>query len=530
MGADSAFRSPVPTQQALAQDPPAPADKEPDHGPFLHNHAQETRLVLNDLPTRGSAKLYEAVAARIRRLISHGTFKAGDRLPSVRRLSNELQVSVTTVVEAYRLLESQGAIEARPQSGYYVRPSFPHLPHEIEVSHPPSSPSPVGVDELVMRVIQDTRDPSLIPLGAAIPDPQLLPTHKLNRSLISTARRMEGHGHVYDAPPGCEALRIQVAQRMLAAGCTLTPDEIVTTCGCLEAISLSLRAICQPGDTVAIESPTYFGILQALQYLGLKALEVPTHPRTGISIEALENALRHNKVSACVVVTNFNNPLGCLMPDEEKRRLVEVLAVRQIPLIEDDIYGDLSYSDERPHVAKAYDQEGLVLLCSSYSKDLAPGYRVGWVAPGRFKQSVMRLKASTNIATPTLPQLAVADFLANGGYDRHLARLRRVYSRQVALVAQAVLRSFPTGTRVSQPQGGFVLWVEMPPQVDSLHLYEEALRERITLAPGPIFSAKQGYRNFLRLNCAWWSEKVEQALPVLGRLATREATLQGDKA
>lgn len=478
---------------------------------------------MTDLTNQETTKLYEAVASRIRRLVSHGTFKAGDRLPSVRRLSNELQVSISTVLEAYRLLESQGFIEVRPQSGYYVRTSFPSLPAEIEVSHPPSSPSQVGVDELVMRVMEDTRDASLIPLGAAIPNPQLLPTQKLNRSLIAAARLMESCGHIYDIPPGCEALRIQVAQRTLAAGCTLTPDEFVTTCGCLEAISLSLRAICQPGDTVAIESPTYFGILQALQFLGLRALEVPTHPRTGISVEALEKALRHNRVSACVVVTNFNNPLGCLMPDDAKRKLVEVLAEREIPLIEDDIYGDLSFSDERPHVAKAYDRNGLVLLCSSYSKDLAPGYRVGWVAPGRYKRAVMRLKASTNIATPTLTQLALADFLANGGYDRHLSRLRRIYACQVALVAQAVLEYFPTGTRVSQPQGGFVLWVEMPPQVDSLHLYQEALRVGITLAPGPIFSAKQGYRNFLRLNCAWWSEAVEKALPTLGRLVAREA-------
>jgi DNA-binding transcriptional MocR family regulator len=466
--------------------------------------------------------LYRSVAERVAHLIEHGTFRAGDRLPSVRRLSGELKVSITTVLEAYANLESQGLIEARPQSGYYVRPRLAPTP-EIKPSRPPLRPSEVGVDELIMRVMNDMADQSLVQLGAAIPNPDLLPTQRLNRLLASAARRLQAQGNLYDVPPGCEALRIQIAQRTLEAGCTLLPDEIMTTNGCLEAVNLALRALCQPGDTVAIESPTYWGLLQTIQLLGLRVLEIPTHPRNGIDLDALQTAIGQNDVKAAIVMSNYNNPLGSLMSDDDKKALVRMLGQHKIPLIEDDIYGDMCFSPERPKVAKSYDRDGMVILCSSFSKDLAPGYRVGWMAAGRFHHDVCRLKAATNIANATLPQMAIADFLASGGYDHHLRRIRRIYESQVALVAQAVLKYFPEGTKVTNPAGGFVLWVELPKKVDSLELYEQGLREGITLAPGPMFSAKGRYRNYIRLNCAYWSERVERALISLGQIT---ATLE----
>jgi DNA-binding transcriptional MocR family regulator len=462
--------------------------------------------------------LYEQVAERVAGLIRRGTFRPGDRIPSVRRLSQELRVSVTTVLEAYHLLEDRGLIESRPQSGHFVRVRLPEV-REIQESRPSVRPTQIGVQALVMQILQDSQDPSLVQLGAAIPNPELLPTERLSRGLAAAARRLGAAGYRYEMPPGSEALRVQISRRALAAQCILAPEDLVITNGCLEALTLCLRTLCQPGDTVAIESPTYFGVLQGLQLLGLRALEIPTHPRTGLSLDALRFALDSAPVKACVVMSNFNNPLGSMMPDDSKRKLVELLAQREIPLIEDDIYGDLAFASSRPTVCKAYDRQGLVLLCSSFSKDLAPGFRVGWVAPGRWREQVLHLKAATNLATATLPQVTIADFLASADYERHLTRLRRTYARQVAQVTQAVLKFFPEGTRVSRPQGGFVLWVELPDRVDSLELYERALQHRITFAPGPIFSARQRFRNFLRLNCAYWSEEVERALATLGRLA-----------
>lgn len=282
---------------------------------------------------------------------------------------------------------------------------------------------------------------------------------------------------------------------------------------------LALRATCKPGDVVVVESPTYYNFLLLIENLNLRALEVPCHPKDGISIEALRYAMDHNRISACLFNVNFNNPLGSLMPPERKRELIDLLAEREIPLIEDDIHGDLTFISERPFSTKAFDSKGLVLLCSSFSKTLAPGYRVGWIAPGRYQSEVELLKLMTNISTPTPTQLAVAEFLTNGGYDRHLRRLCRIYASQTAQMAAAVGRFFPEGTRVSRPEGGHFLWVELPAGIDSFCLYEQAMSHGISITPGPIFSATGKYSNCIRLNAASWSGRVEQAIETLGGLA-----------
>lgn len=468
-------------------------------------------------PAARKTLLYEQVAGRIARLIERGTFRPGERIPSVRQLSRQQKVSITTALQAVRLLEDQGLVEARPQSGYYVRTHPAAALPEPDISSPEPDPTQVNVHELVMMVLRDTQNPNLIQLGAAMPHPDLLATEKLNRILSSVARRAGSASGAYDIPPGCEALRIQIAQRAINAGCHLAPGDIVTTSGCLEAISLSLRAICRPGDTVAIESPTYFGVLEAMESMGLQALEIPTHPRDGISLDALQFAVEHTPVRACIT-SNFNNPLGSCMPDENKEALVKLLAAHDIPLIENDVRGELAFSGQRPIAAKAYDRKELVLLCSSFSKDLSPGYRVGWVVPGKFKSTIEWLKYTTNVATATLPQLAIAEFLAGGGYDHHLRRIRRVYAQYVALLSQAVVRHFPQGTRLTRPLGGFVLWVQLPEYVDSLKLYKQALKAGITLTPGYIFSATRQYRSFIRLNAAFWSDEVERAMGRLGQL------------
>ncbi|MCM0080270.1 PLP-dependent aminotransferase family protein [Geomonas sp. Red32] len=463
--------------------------------------------------------LYEEVAGKVSHLIEEGTFGPGSRIPSVRALSRQLSVSINTVMEAYGLLEDRRLIEARPQSGYYVLARRGNIPAEPSMSTVRSLPTKVSIKELSSMIMRDMRDRSLVPLGAAIPNPEHLPIDRLNRMLSTEARRYREQSVSYESPPGCEKLRVQVARRLVYAGCTLTPDQIVTTCGCMEAVNLALLATCRPGDTVAIESPSYYNFLQALELYGLKALEIPTHPRDGMSIDALRYALEHNRISACLAVTNFSNPLGCLMPDDRKKELVELLSSHQVPLIEDDLNGDLSFSPERPRVAKSYDKDGSVLLCSSFSKTLAPGYRVGWIAPGRYQSEIERLKGVITIADATPPQLAIAEFLANGGYDHHLRSLRRIHARQTMQMAQAVGRYFPEGTRISNPAGGFVLWVEFPSYVDSLVLYEQALKAGITIAPGPAFSPRQKYQNCIRLNAGYWSEEVERAIQTLGELA-----------
>ncbi|WP_245395665.1 aminotransferase-like domain-containing protein [Anthocerotibacter panamensis] len=468
-------------------------------------------------PVAGESTLYDQVADRIAQLIQQGVLRPAERIPSVRKLHSQLGVSLSTVLQAYLVLENRGLIEARPQSGYYVK-THP-LPPEPKTSSPPQSATQVSISERVMSVLQAAGDPKIVPLGAAIPGPELFPTLKLNRVLASMARRHQPN--CYDFPSGNKHLRHQVARRSLDWGCGLAQEEIITTCGCTEALNLCLRAVARPGDTIAVESPTYYGILQLIESLGMKALEIPTHPRDGVCLDQLERALKKHAVKACMFALNFNNPLGSCMPDDHKKQLVELLTRHEIPLIEDDLDGDLYFGSTRPAAAKAFDREGLVLLCSSFTKTLAPGYRVGWTAPGRYRTQVERLKFVTTGETSTLLQVTIAEFLQNGGYDRHLRRIRKAYAQQVQQVTQAICGYFPQGTRVTRPTGGYVLWVELPTPVNALDLYQRALSECISIAPGPIFSASGKYQNFIRLNCGHpWSPALEQGMITLGRLVT----------
>lgn len=465
-----------------------------------------------------SAKLYEQVANDITELIEAGIFRPGERIPSVRRMSAQRKVSVTTILQAYSLLENYGLIEARPQSGYYVRARHPYICPEPDISAPEPDPTEVSMQELTMMVMKDLFNPKLVPLGAAAPNPEMLPNQKLNRILASMARRKGNLGIQYDISPGCKELRVQIAKQMIQAGSRLSPEDILTTSGCIEAINLCLRAVCKPGDTVAIESPTYFGILQSMCAMGLQALEIPTHPREGISLEALSFAMEQTPIQACLVISNFNNPLGSCIPDQKKKQLVEMLKEREIPLIEVDISGELYFTESRPSVCKAYDHQGLVMLCSSFSKTLCPGYRVGWVVPGRFKSTIEWLRFTSSITTAFLPQLAVAEYLDSGGYQHHMRRVRRTYALNVSRMNEAIMAHFPEETRVTHPKGGFVVWIQLPKSVDSLVLYKQALRAGITLSPGYLFSPSRRFRNFIRLNAACWNEEIERAIIRLGDL------------
>ncbi len=468
----------------------------------------------------GTARVhkYERIASDVAHLIEAGTFRPGERIPSVRQMSRQRNVSISTVLQAYYLLEAQGLIEARPRSGFYVRTDLPTTLAEPDISSPEPDPTEVSMHELVTMVLFNPVNPDLIQLGAAHPNPALSATKQINRTMASVARRMGNRSGLYDYAPGCHALRVQIAKRAIAAGCNFAPDDIVITSGCSEAVSLCLRAVCRPGDAVAIESPICFDTLQCLEAMELQALEIPTHPRDGISLEALRFAIEHNAVSACLVISNFNNPLGSCIPDENKRKLVKLLAEHEIPLIENDIFGEIYFGDRHPRVAKAYDRQGMVMLCSSFSKHLCPGLRVGWAVPGRFRSAVDWLKYTSNLAAPTLPAHTLAEFMASGGYDPHLRRIRRAYARRVASMSQTVRRFFPEETRLTRPRGGFVLWVQLPESVDSLELYKQALKAGIAITPGYLFSATEQYRNFIRLNAANWSDEAERAVERLGRI------------
>lgn len=462
------------------------------------------------------ANLYEQVANRIQILIAEGTLQPGDRLPSVRKVHQQMSVSISTALEAYRLLEDRGLIGAKPQSGYFVRSL--KSPPEPDRSSPAQKACRVDTS-LVCKVNSMVRDPEIIQLGAAVPGMDLLPLSTLNRLMGQVMRQDPILAHSYTPPPGCLEFRRAIARRLLDADCAVTPDEIVATHGATEAVYLSLRATTKPGDTVAIASPSYYGLLESLSTLHLQALELPTHPREGICLDALETALKRKQISACALVSNFSNPLGTCMSNEKKQELVELLTRYEIPLIEDDVYGDLSFHGDRPKAIKAFDREGLVLYCASYSKVLSPGLRVGWAIPGRYQAKVERLKMTVNMSTSPGAQLAIAAFLTNGGYDRHVRNLRRAYEQQMLQMIQAICNYFPEETKVTRPTGGHVLWVELAPQFDTMELFHKACQHKISISPGIMFSPSSSYGNCFRLNCGLpWSPKIEQAMETLGYL------------
>jgi DNA-binding transcriptional MocR family regulator len=466
-----------------------------------------------------TAPLYHQLADQIDQLIRAGTLRAGDRVPSVRRLSTQQRVSVSTVLQAYQRLEDIGVIEARPQSGYYVR-RLGAAVQEPEPSRPPKRALNVEVNDLADAVLAHASDPSFITFGSACASPELFQLERVRRVLSSAARRDRNALGRYGLPPGTERLRRAIARRALEWGCRTDHREIVTTTGAMEAINLALRAVTKPGDLVALESPTYYGFLQILQSLGLRALEIPTHVRSGISLEALELALAEHPVKAVLVMPNVSNPIGASMSDAAKKRLVELLAAKNVPLIEDHIYAELHFDSSAPRPAKAFDRAGNVMLCSSFSKTLAPGLKVGWIEPGRWRDSIRMLKFMSSGGQNELIEIAVAELLESGGYERSLRSLRRRFEAQVDDARGVIAESFPRGTRVTRPSGAYIIWVELPKGSDTVALFEKLLERGITIAPGPMFSASQRYRNCMRLSVGQaWADKHERALREVGRLA-----------
>lgn len=467
--------------------------------------------------------LYTQVADAVEAQIRDGTYQSGDRIPSVRKLRDHFGVSLTTVLEACRVLEDRGLVRARPQSGHYVQPLSATGRAEVDASRP--DPAARRVDAaLALRLNLGIGNPQEPTLGAAVQGPELMPIAAINRLISQVMRHQPAACHSYDAPPGSPALRRVIAQRGVATGVSASPDDVVITSGAKEAVYLSINAVTRPGDTVAVASPTYYALLEVLGSLGLHAIEIATHPRTGMDIDDLERAMQSQRIAAVALVSNFSNPTGSCMPDDAKHRLVELLEQHQVPLVEDDVYGDLAFDGHRPRAIKGFDRSGLVLYCSSFSKTLSPGLRVGWAIPGRYQNELELLKLVVNQATAVAPQLAIAAFVEGGGFERHLRRVRAMYRDQMQKTIDAVARSFPEGSRWTHPTGGHVLWVQLPEKVDSMQLYEAAALEGIRIAPGPLFSASGGYRSFVRLNTGFpVTITTERMIHRVGELTTAMA-------
>lgn len=463
------------------------------------------------------SNLYSQLADTLTDQIREGLFQTGDKLPSVRHLAQREEVSISTVTTAYSLLEQRGWVEARPKSGYYVaRRRDDRLAAPTQVRMRPK-PRAATTSELVMEVQRDSARQKGVSMCAAIPALDFPILGNVQRAFTRLSRTRKYLGVGYDAPEGLPEFRQQIARRAVDAGVHVSPDEIVSTSGCQNAMALGLRVLTKPGDIVAVESPCYYGLIQMAEAFGLKVIEIPAHHETGIGIEALKLALEKWPIKVLLSVSTFSNPLGSVIPDDRKKELVSLLEKYDVPMIEDDIYGELYFGERRPKSVKAFDRDGRIMLCSSVSKSLDPQLRVGWVMPGRYLEQITHQKFIHMVSGAALPQMVTAEIMAQGAYDRHLRQARDTYRRRSQHLIDLVSQYFPEGTRISRPKGGLVAWVELPEAVNTTDLYHRGRAQDVTIAPGEIFSASGQYKNCFRVNFAQgWSPERVKAIQTLG--------------
>ena len=463
---------------------------------------------------------YQAVEKHIMTMIGSDVLGLGDKLPSLRSLSTNLSVSISTINQAYIELERKGIIESRPRSGFFVRHESIRLPRTKTPPTPMDEPRPVTRSGLIQTVLESVGRTDIVPLGVVAPGPSLLPLREMARIMSQVVKDNPWRAMGYAPIPGDPELIRQIAYRSMEHGIPANPNDPLITAGCMEALYLSLRSVCRRGDTVLIQSPTYYCFLQLLETLGLRAIEVPSSPGSGVSPRELEHALQTFDISACVLAPNFNNPDSSLTPDTAKKEIVTMLAKRTIPLVEDDVFSDLYFGSKRPGTYKQFDEKGLVLLCSSFSKTIAPGFRVGWMLPGRFRQKALEIKATTNVSTSAPAQMGIAEYLRQGRMERHLKKLRGALEKQMDTMQLHLGRHFPEGTRVTHPKGGAVLWLELPKNIDSVELFFQAKAKSIGIAPGAIFSTQDKFTNYIRISCGSpWSEQIHNGIRTLGRIA-----------
>jgi DNA-binding transcriptional MocR family regulator len=472
---------------------------------------------------KSSNYLYLQFADVIEKQIKSGLLNVGDKLPSIREVCAETGYSMSTVSKAYYEIESRSLIESRPQSGYYVSNISARAIPEPTASSPILTTQNIEREDLIDLVYGNMTDKNVTMLSLGFPSNELLPIAKLNKGMVQAMRQLPNSGTSYEEIQGNVNLRKEVARWSFAWGGSLTEDDIITTPGCVSAMSHCLMAVTKPGDTIITESPAYFGVLQLAKSLGLYVMELPTNITTGIELDALKKAISTKKIKACVLMSNFSNPSGSMMPNEHKEETVRLMELHNIPLIEDDIHGDLYFGSGRPSNCKTYDQSGIVMCCSSVSKTLAPGYRVGWTIPGKYKKEILRTKLYHTISSPTITHEVVGDFLKNGRYENHLRKIRQILNHNCNNYINTILESFPKGTKVSQPQGGFFLWIELDKKIDTAEFYHLAMKHNISIAPGRIFSFQDQFSNCMRLSFGLpWSNELRQSIQTLGRLATQQ--------
>jgi DNA-binding transcriptional MocR family regulator len=472
--------------------------------------------------------LYRQVIDLIGNNIESGTLKPGDRLPSLRRMSKNIGVSIPTVRKAYVELERLRRVESRPQSGFYVRGVAANaLVRPSPRFGRATRPVPVMGRTLMERVNDALYLPGTVPFGIANPCMTRPAAKALHRAMKRIMARAETRSISYAPTLGEPGLQRQIAYRYLdTVGMTVEPENICITNGGQEALLIALQAVANKGDVIAVESPTYHGLLELIDSLGMLAIEVETCPEDGIMLDSLEKTLSAHPVKACMFSTTLSNPLGVSMTEERRKKLVQIVEKHDAFLIEDDVYGELVFAGHRPRPAQFYATKGRVITCGSFSKTAAPGYRIGWIVAGSLRDKITRLKRSFSCSSGLLQQLTLAEFLASGDYDRYLNTLRPALQCNAERMQSLISKHFPESTRTSCPVGGSVMWLELPPDVDAEALFDTAIAAGISTAPGHIFSPCNRYSNFVRLSFGHpWTEEIERSLAWLGNTVRTMSTV-----
>ena len=463
-------------------------------------------------------KKYLAIADQLETQIKDGILRAGEKMPSVRNLCREKSISMSTAQLVYSTLVGKSLIEAKSKSGYFVSGWINNKLEIPQISSPDSGFSKNTADDLITKVFDTINNKNITQLSLGIPSGELIPINQLNQLMKKSVQDLTGCGTEYEQIEGNINLRRSISRWAYNSGSRFREGDIITTNGCINAVSYCLMALTKPGDTIAVESPTYFGILQLIKNLGLNILELPTNAESGIDLDVLKKHLQRDKISVCLLISNFNNPLGSCIPDNQKKEIVDLLTYYNVPLIEDDIYGDLYFGKSRPKSCKSFDEAGNVLWCSSISKSLAPGYRVGWVAPGKFKKDIIRLKTFHSISSVSLTEQVISTFIDSGKYEIHLRKMRRVLQSNAFQFMRVISEFFPDDIKITKPEGSMFLWLELNKKNDAVEIFNKALKSKISIAPGRLFTSQNQFNNYMRLSYALtWTKQLEKDLIKLSK-------------
>lgn len=460
---------------------------------------------------------YRQLAEKFIDDIRAGKLAAGDRLLSLRQFARQHGVSLSTAVSCYAELESLGWLVARPKAGFFVAPKRlatqrpEWTPFASQVATPPGQ-------QRYASVLSG-------PLGTARLSLDEASQSALERSFRRAMKRAGQRLSCYPAAQGEAALREALAGHFSQCGFALDGDELVISHGCMDAVKTALEVCTRPGDAVAISSPCYNGLLDVLSQLSLRIVEIPSLDE-GIDLDQLEHHLQLGTVQAGLFCTTHMNPQGITMSVAQKQRLAQLANRYRVPVIEDDVYLELAHHQHVPLPAAYHDEEGFVVWCGSVSKTLSPSYRLGWCRPGRYFQPYVQ----RTLGVPTLMQLALADFIDAGAYARHLKHTRYRLARDKQQYLDYLARHLPEGCRISQPDGGLVLWIQVP-GLDSWTLGQAAEQAGLDIRVGALFTASDRYRDCLRINIGFpFDEPVQRELQALCGLIDRMAGHDADPA